>query len=88
MIPAEASRPVSALIFSRMSRAISLAKRDALKVFGHIEVSFVERQGFDDGCVLGEDIADLPTDGFVDFEARLNEDQVRTLTLCSDRWHR
>jgi hypothetical protein len=38
--------------------------------------------------VFGEDLADLPTDGLVDLEARLHEDQVGTLPLRGDRGHR
>jgi hypothetical protein len=37
--------------------------------------------------VLGEDIANLSADRLVDFEAWLDEDQVRTLSFRGDRRH-
>jgi hypothetical protein len=37
--------------------------------------------------VLGEDLADLLGDRFVDLETGLNEDEIRALPLCGDRRH-
>jgi hypothetical protein len=37
-------------------------QRDALQVFGYVEIGFIERQGLDDWRVLGEDVADLAAD--------------------------
>ena len=49
-------------------------QRNALQIFGHVEVGLVQRQRFDDRCVLCEDFLDLLGDRLVDIEARLHED--------------
>ena len=58
-----------------------------LQVFGHVKIGLVQRQRLDDRRVLGEDLADLLGDRLVDLEARLHEDQVRTLPLRGHRRH-
>ena len=63
-------------------------QRNPLQVLGHVEIGLVERQRLDDRRVLGEDLADLLRDRLVDLEARLHEDQVRTLPLGRHRRHR
>src|SRR5882757_2485860 len=63
-------------------------KRNALQVFRDVKVCFVQRQWFNDGRVLREDLADLLGNGLVDFEAGLYEDEVRALPLGSHRRHR
>jgi hypothetical protein len=62
-------------------------QRNPLKIFRDVEIGLVQRQRFDDGRVLGEDLPDLLRDGLIDLETRLHEDQVRALPLRGHRRH-
>ena len=62
--------------------------RDALQIFGHVEIGFVERQRLDDRRVLREDRADLQRHLLVDVEPRLHEDQVGAFSARRHRRHR
>jgi hypothetical protein len=63
-------------------------QRDVLQVIRNVEVGLVERQRLNDRCVLDEDLAYLLADLPVDLEARLDEDEIRTLQPGGNRRQR
>jgi hypothetical protein len=87
-IPAEALRPVSALMAARIRRAVSRASGMFLQVLGDVEIGLVARQRLDDPSMFGEDGADLQRDFAVDVETRFQENQLGALATRGDRRHR
>ena len=63
-------------------------QRNALQVVRDVQIRLVQRQRLDDRRVFRKNLADLLRDRLADLEARLHEDQVRTLPLGSHRRHR
>jgi hypothetical protein len=61
---------------------------NALKIFSHIKVGFIERQRLDNSSVLSEYRADLQRYLLVNVEPRLHEDQVWTFSAGGHRGHR
>ena len=90
LVVGDAGRSVEAgyLLDLRTDRQRDVPRqRNALQIFGHVEVGLVQRQRLDDRGVLREDLPDLLRDCLVDLEAWLHEDQVGALPLRGNRWH-
>lgn len=52
--------------------------RNVQLILSDIEISLIERQRFDQVCVLGEHLADLRGNSPVDVKSWRNEDEFRT----------